>query len=335
VLILWWLRRRPLAFGAVLAVGFLHREFVILSVPALALAESGDRSCWSRDTFRRIGLIAFGFFVVYLLVDDLKLHLSGGPLALQAASLRGQMCLGGPWLPRVRSLVTDAVPALLGGAPIPLQQIRMNTPLVTGYTPLGWLVGAALFVMAARVATVRRQEPDAGPGASFGAYLAWVGFFTACVYPLSCNVIPGAPPILRYLLLALLLPVGLGAVFFRREPSAGLRAALAGVFVAWAAVNLFEQVRLIRATVASPPANEYRILTDYLIAHRIRYARATYWDAYVVDFLSRERVIVASLDVFRIEDYQRQVEEHAAGAVLLERFPCEGGDRVASWCVKR
>jgi hypothetical protein len=263
------------------------------------------------------------------------MHLSGGALALQAASLRGQMCLDGPWLPRVRSLLTHAFPALLGGAPIPLQQIRMNTPLVTGYTPLGWLVGATLLVMAARVAVVRPREPVAGPDAGVGAYLAWVGFFTACVYPLSCHVVPGAPPILRYLLLALLLPVGLGAVFFRREPSARLRAAIAGIFVVWAAVNLFEQARLIRSTVASPPANEHRILTDYLVAHQIRYARATYWDAYVVDFLSRERVIVASFDIFRIEEYQREVDAHAADAVLLERLPCEGGDRVASWCVKR
>jgi hypothetical protein len=76
------------------------------------------------------------------------------------------------------------------------------------------------------------------------------------------------------------------------------------------------------------------VLGDYLVNHRIRYARAIYWDAYVLDFLTRERVIAASVDVIRIDDYQRQVDEHAANAVLLERLPCEGGVRVASWCVK-
>ena len=35
VLVLWALRRRPFLFGAVLGVGFLHREFTIFAVPAI------------------------------------------------------------------------------------------------------------------------------------------------------------------------------------------------------------------------------------------------------------------------------------------------------------
>ncbi len=38
VLLLWRLRQRPLAFGAVLAVAFLHREFTVFAVPGV---------CWS------------------------------------------------------------------------------------------------------------------------------------------------------------------------------------------------------------------------------------------------------------------------------------------------
>jgi hypothetical protein len=107
------------------------------------------------------------------------------------------------------------------------------------------------------------------------------------------------------------------------------------VFILWAGVNLFDHIRLIRATVANPPLNEHRFLADYLVEQRIRYARAMYWDAYVVVFLSRERVIVTAWDVMRIQDYQRQVDDHSAEAWTLERVPCEGGTRVASWCVKR
>jgi hypothetical protein len=99
-------------------------------------------------------------------------------------------------------------------------------------------------------------------------------------------------------------------------------------------MNLADTVRLLRASIVDPPVSEHRMLADYLVTHRIRYARATYWDAYVVDFLSRERVIVASFDVSRIPDYQRQVDEHDRDAAVLERQPCEGGQRVASWCVK-
>jgi hypothetical protein len=336
VLLLWQLRRVPIAFGALLAIGYLHREFVIFAVPALILAEGAYRSLWTRATVRYAAKAAFGFALVYLVVDDLKMHLSGGTLALQTASLRGQMCFDAGWGLRVRALLTDAYPALLGGAPIHLQQIRMNTPLVTGHAILGWLAGATLLVMLARIVTLRvRSGNNAAPEPGFAAYLAWIGLFTAAIYPLSCNVIFGAPPILRYLLLGILLPVGVCAMFLSRESSPRLRAAVVAVFVLWAGVNLADHVRLIREIVASPPPNEHRALADYLVDHRIRYARAIYWDAYIVDFLARERVIVASVDVARIQDYQRQVDEHAGDAWMLERLPCEGGTRIASWCVRR
>jgi hypothetical protein len=280
--------------------------------------------------------VAFAFALVYLVVDDVKMHLSGGAAALQAAALRGQMCVDAGSLSRVRALVTGAYPALLGGVPTILQQVRMNTPLVTGYTVVGWLVASTLALMLGRIVLARRAMPEtAPPEPGFAAYLAWIGLFTAAVYPLSCAVVFGGPPILRYLLLGLLLPIGIAASFFRRERSARLRAAGAAVLVLWASVNLFDHLRLVRATVAEPPLNEHRVLADFLVEQRIRYARAMYWDAYIVDFLSRERVVVTAFDIMRIQEYQRQVDEHAAESWLLERLPCEGGLRIASWCVKR
>ena len=51
------------------------------------------------------------------------------------------------------------------------------------------------------------REPR--PNAGLGLYLALTGAFTVCAYPLSCNVAYGAPPVLRYLLFGLLIPVGL------------------------------------------------------------------------------------------------------------------------------
>lgn len=336
VMLLWQFRRRPLLFGVVLAVGYLHREFAIFALPALVLAERGYRSWWTRPALSHAAKAAFAFALVYLVVDDAKMHLSGGALILQTAALRGQMCLDADSLSRVRELVTGAYPALLGGVPTNLQRIRMNTPLVTGYTAIGWLVAAALALMLARIVLPRRAAPEtAPPEPGFAAYVAWIGLFTAAAYPLSCNVTLGAAPVLRYLLLGLLLPIGIAATFFQRERSARLRAAGAAVFVLWAGVNLFDHLRLVRATVAEPPLNEHRVLADFLVEQRIRYARAMYWDAYIVDFLSRERVVVTAFDIMRIQDYQRQVDEHAAESWLLERLPCEGGLRIASWCVKR
>ena len=109
---------------------------------------------------------------------------------------------------------------------------------------------------------------------------------------------------------------------------------MTGVFVLWAAANAVDNVRLIRASPIAAPPNEHRVLTNYLVSHHIEYGRAIYWDAYAIDFLSQERVIVASSDISRIPEYQRRVEEHRATAVTLARLPCEGGQKVASWCVQ-
>jgi hypothetical protein len=347
VLCLWQLRRRPLAFGALLAVAFLHREFAAFTVPALLLAEGwSPRELWNPATARRLGWIAAGFGVVWLLIDDLRMHVEGGALALQAMSLRGQMCLDATHLvSAVRLLVGRALPSLYGAAPVPVRIFRMDTSLVAGSAIVGLLVGAAFVLMAGRFAwrsfvhrsgsLIPDRSSDLDRRGSFGAYLAWVGAFTAAAYPLSCNVTPESAPLLRYLTLALLVPVGAAAVFFQRERSRAVRIFVAGVFVVWGAANLVDNIRLIRAVRAEPPANERRGLTEYLIAHRIRYARAIYWDAYVVDFLSRERVVTSSVDVVRVPEYQKVVDEHTDAAVVLERVPCEGSERFASWCIQR
>ena len=277
---------------------------------------------------------AGGFALAWLAVDDLKMHLTGGGAALQLASLGGQMCLAPHQLVQNGdALVSEALPAFFGGRAMALSAFRMTTPLVAGSSLVGWMVAGALVLMVGRLAFVSRSGGE-GADAGFGIYLALVGLFTAAAYPVSCNVSLGAPPLFRYLLLALLLPVGIAAAFFQRERSRGLRAAVMVALIAWSAANLLDNVRLIRASAVDPPSNERRALTDYLLGHGIRYARAIYWDAYVVDFLSRERVITASVDVVRIPEYQKTVEEHGDAAVNLARLPCSG-EQVASWCIQR
>jgi hypothetical protein len=100
-------------------------------------------------------------------------------------------------------------------------------------------------------------------------------------------------------------------------------------------MNGADQIGLMLATARTPPLAEHRVLTDYLLAHQIRYATANYWDAYIVTFLSHERVIVASNDVVRIPAYQKEVEAHGGDAVNLARQPCRGFATVASWCLQK
>jgi len=345
VIALWALRKRPFAFGLLLGVAYLHREFAIFTVPAMLLVEWRMPGFWSMDTARRAGWALAGFALVWLIVDDLKLREQGEGLIGQAQSLKGQMCATVPGVvSRAQALVTEAVPIVYGGYRLPIASFQINSQLDVGYAVVGLLVFAALAMMLIRVALdvwrTRTRALGEGSTREIGArhpglagYLAWVGLFTACAYPLSCNVTLHSPPLLRYLLLTLLLPIGLFAAFAQRERSRALCTAATAVFVLWGAANLWDNTRVVVEALRNPPGSEHRALVDYLIDQRIRYARAIYWDAYVVDFLSGERVIAASVDTIRIPAYQKLVDEHAAAAVSLERLPCEGARRIASWCI--
>ncbi len=208
---------------------------------------------------------------------------------------------------------------------MPLLAVRMDTPASAGWPIVGIIVFATLAAMIVRslwlMIASRPPRPDDREGPDFGIYLAGVGACAAMAYPLSCSVVPMGPPLMRYLLLTLLLPVGIGIAYLRRETVPLLRHAAAAVFVVWAGFNLYDNIGVIRASKTSPPLSEHRALADYLMANRIRYAHAIYWDAYVIDFLTQERVITASVDLVRIPDYQRQVQEHDKEAPDLVRFP--------------
>jgi len=345
ILFLWTLRNRPLAFGVFLAFGYLHREFTIFAVPALILAKGTRREFWTRETLQRAKWMLIGFAVVWVSFDDLRMHLAGEPLGLQMASLASQLCPTSDKLPsRIRSLVTEALPMEFAGVRQPILYFGMNTPVVAGSTIMAVLFGAALLLMIVRLLVIRAprverggHHPRSGAGDDdrFGVYLAWIGVITACAYPLSCQVTLHGTPLLRYLVFVVLLPVGLCATYFQRERIAALRGVVAAVFVAWSAMNLVDHARVIRQAVAEPPHSLHRELADYLTSRGIRYARAVYWDAYIVDFLARERVLVASLDISRHPDYERQVDAHASSAVIITRQPCEGSATVALWCVGR
>ena len=56
VLLLWMLRRRPVWFGIVLAVGFLNREFTIYGAAALLALDAVGGALFTRDAARRYGI---------------------------------------------------------------------------------------------------------------------------------------------------------------------------------------------------------------------------------------------------------------------------------------
>ena len=106
------------------------------------------------------------------------------------------------------------------------------------------------------------------------------------------------------------------------------------VFALWGTANLIDNLQVVRAAAVAPSPNPHRELTNFLLSRQIRYARANYWDAYVVTFLSGERVIVGSFGPARIPEYERRVNENSDAVVYIERLPCEGWTQVAAWCIQ-
>lgn len=331
VLILWVLRDRPLAFGALLAFGFLQREFTMYALPALALVKLAEGSLWTAAAGRRTVKAAAGFALVWLIVDDAKMHVSGTSLVLQAQQLGNFACLGGPTLSyRVQYVFTHIWPVLSGGTQMPLDHYAMRSSAVVGSAIIGWTVGSTLLLLLFRLAwlwRLRRSESSIG----FSFYLVLVGCCALAAYTLTCAY---AFPVVRYFTLGVFLPIGSFAAFMAWEPSRWLRKAAILVFVLWGTANLVDNVRVLRQAYVNPQPDPFAELTRFLLSHQIRYARASYWDSYVVDFLSRERVIVASSGPVRIPEYQRLVDEHSDSAVLIKRMPCEGQLHVAAWCIQ-
>jgi hypothetical protein len=331
VLFLWMLRRQPFAFGALLALGYLHREFTLYAIPALLAIHVADRSVWTAAAARWAAWMAAGFALVWVILDDLRLHLEGLSLFLQAKMFAQWPCLTtiGP-LERIRYLIVNCLPVLFGGTRMPLDQFGMRSTAVTGSVAVGSLAIAATLFMLGRLAWLSRRK-QAGVPIVFAVYLLLVGCSALVGYALTCSY---PFPVIRYFNLAILVPIGSFAAFAARETSVSLKRAVTLIFVLWSAVNLLDTVRTIRDAYIHPQPDPHGELTQFLLSHEIRYARADYWDAYVVDFLSRERVIVGSETIQRIREYETQVDEHRDVAVHIQRAPCQGQFHVAPWCIQ-
>lgn len=331
VLFLWMLRRHPFSFGAVLLFGFLHREFTIYAVPALLVVHVADRSGWTATAPRWLIRMAAGVGLTWLIIDDLKLHLNGASLWLQAQTLALHACVELARLPdRFLLALEFALPILSGGRTMALNNYAMRSSAVAGSSLVAWTTGGAMLLMLVRLAWLWRLRRKAA-SIGFAVYLALVGCGALAGYALTCSF---TYPITRYFNLALLLPIGCFAAFMAWESSTRLRTAAVVIVTLSAGANLVDNVRVIYEGHVRPQPNPHRELTEFLLSHQIRYARANYWDAYVVDFLSRERVIVGSDGPTRIPEYERRVDENRDTAVHIVRMPCEGLLQISAWCIQ-
>jgi hypothetical protein len=344
VAVLWFLRRRPLWFGAVLAIGFRHREFTMYAVPVMLALEllAGELN---RSRVRDWLLSMAMFFAVWESIEALM------PFAdLAGPGTRGQL-LGGFSGSQIGNLVdrfngrpgqmVERVvrmgPALLawftGGA-----QVDTNLP-IPDRPWLVWLSGVCLLTATGRLLMLFRPDAAAWRDrtshlrgqlarAAFAWYMLGIGAVAIVAFVAGKPVLGGYS---RYAILGVLIPVGLTAAILALEPHRVVRRAATVLVIGWAALAVVDNVRVLATNIRQPAANPVRELADRLVERHVPVASAGYWEAYVTTFIAQERVRVASSDFVRIQEYQDLFFERMGDARLLQRDPCPEGERVARW----
>jgi hypothetical protein len=344
IAVLWFLRRRPLWFGAVLAIGFRSREFTMYAVPALFAIDLMSGAL-TRSRIREWLLAAVMFLVVSESISALM------PFAdLAGPGTRGDLLRGfsgsavgnlvdrfngrpAEFAGRVAALVPALFQWFVGAA-----QVESHFP-VRDHPWVAWLAAALFVAVAARLLFLlaggrhdRRSVVDAVRDGIARAPFAWYLLGTGLVAVASFIA---AKPVLggysRYAVLGLLTPIGVTAAILAIEPHAGVRRTALVLVAAWAVLAVTDDVTVLRATMRQPPPNPIRELADTLIARQIPVAAGGYWDAYITTFVAQERVLVAANDFVRIQEYQDALADHIRDARIVSLRPCAGGERVARW----
>lgn len=346
VLLLWLTRARPIVFGVILVVGFMNREFTAYALSALLLVEALQGKLWRLDNLRDKTIVAVVFAAGWMLARLLRTGAdvmgpgTAGMRDLTATNVSVALGFICPILDPARisanltSLMTTQMGTLLG-APFNLADVNIQSPTSQGVTGL-WPVFCAVMVgVALRLGWLAwRGRREGGPAPApprgepwFPLYLGLVGVQSGVVWALSrCDAL--SPMTLRYGLLAVLLPVAIVGFYLARERSAAWRSVIVLLVLGWTAVSLRGHADLLRHYLSDSSPSEYRLLSNELVARDIRYVKADYWTAYMIDFLTDERVVATATDHMRILEYDLEVARHASQAVLLSRQPCPGGEPI-------
>jgi hypothetical protein len=340
VLLLWITRTRPLLCGAVFGVGFLNREFTIYGLAALAGIAALDRDLFTRAGAMRFARVVGVGATIWLSVQGLK-HLSSasGPGTSVAdtftasnnlVELAGRVCVSpASAVAGAGRLLTIHWPAILGTEPMPLARFAIESYVWQGLPASSWLPVAFVVLSIAGLALAARSRPHAASRFRFSQYLVLAGVFSAAGYVLGrCGEVNLLS--MRYDLLSVLGIAGLGGWFLAAAPPAALRVAWTVVLAAWMAIVTVPHVRLAAEYATNPPVPPKIEVIRALDAEGIRYGTADYWLAYYIDFMTNERIVIASTSPQRILMYNAIVAEHSGEAVRLLRKPCEGGKHLTA-----
>jgi hypothetical protein len=344
VLLLWVTRNRPLWCGVVFGIGFLNREFTVYGLAALACIAALDRDLFSRAGGARFGRIVGVAATIWLSVQGLmQLSSASGPgtsagdtfsASNNLLELAGRVCISpasATW--GFGRLVSIHWPAILGTGPMSLARFSIESDVWQGLPRSSWLPLAFVILSAAGIAVGSRRRLYPAPRFRFAQYLVLAGAFSAAGYLFGrCGEITLLS--IKYELLSVLGIVGLGGWFLAASAPGALRIAWTVVLAAWMAIATIPHVRLAAEYRTNPPVPPKIELIRALDAEGIRYGTADYWLAYYIDFMTNERIVIASTTPQRILMYNAIVAEHSGEAVRLLRKPCDGGKHLTGGVYK-
>lgn len=342
VLLLWWLRARPFAFGTLLGVGMLHREFTAYGAAALlvldGLARPGAVS-WPAHLEARLrhwAIVGVAWVATRALAHSLEPFASAlGPgtrgddpaLALGVVdTIGGRLCFApDTWATRGTQLVTDHLPRIVGGVGAPLRDYGVLSGVFSGQPGLGpWVAALALAGLGAGGWHwwVRRRSAASGELPHFAGYLVLVGVISTTVYGFAtCSDI--RVETLRYNLLGVWIPVGALAMAMQAWRQPAVRAGFGAAVALWCVLNTLDVIALTREYVTRRPLDQRQAIADALVAQGVVSAQARFRTAYHVTFLAQERVRVAATDFSRIHAYAEEAARTMAPTIA--DGPCPGG----------
>jgi hypothetical protein len=334
VLLIWFLRGRPLPMGLVLGIGFLNREFTIYGLIALVLLDAWDRRLFTRDAAVRYGATLGTAVAVWILMLGLRsVSSAAGPgtsmadLSQQLASnnltqVIERLCLRPAAIAAgVKSILTVHWPALFGLESQPLTDFGIESAGRQGFPGAPWLLAPMLLIPVVRLIARRAPRP------AFPSYLAVVAALSIGGYLAGrCGMVDFYT--MRYELLSVPGLAGLAAWYLLREESRAIRTVWLACCTLMFIISGIAHARLIGEYATHPPVPLKAELIAALEARGVRYAYAEYWTAYYVTFMTRERIIVASDSVVKVRAHNTEVDAHRAEAIRISRRPCDGGEQL-------
>jgi hypothetical protein len=334
-LLIWLTRARPGWCGFFFGLGFLHREFTLYALVALIGVEAIEGALPTREGLRRRFAMLPTAAVVWLVVQVLKYYSSAAGPGTSTADLwrprASVLELADRWCGDLASLpagivqlFTEHWPVLFGTRPVPFYELSIESTGKQGVDGSWIILAVAVLLPIATIVYRLLRERRWRPEYNFCAYLVLTGLCSAAGYVIGrCGNLH--PTILRYELLSTLAVVGLGAWFLTVVPRSWLRTTWIGIAFAAVGISALSHAQLLREYVTNTPGNPKRLIVRHLESRGVKYAKADYWRAYAITFLTNERIIVASDNVQRITEYQKLVDAHRDQAVRLSRENCPGG----------